>query len=188
MKKTLALLLALVLIIATAPAAFATSQSTKLTTTVPGANYTFTIPKDTEIAYNATDTSIGYVTVTESSGFALGKNLQITLEYSAFTSEDTSTTIPYVVKYSETKKLSDTESAETHVGTTYLSPMTFRGQNDGTVSRLAYDDNTYTSNGISYHYYVGDLGVIIAAGDWGKALAGDYTSTITFTASVVSTK
>lgn len=186
MKKTLALLLALVLIVAMAPAAFATSQSTKLTTTVPGATYTLNVPKDTVIPYNSTDTSIGYVTVTESSGFATGKNLQVTLEYSAFTSENASTTIPYTVAYSPTKKLSDTESAETHSETKYISPMTFNGQNDGTVLRLARDNDTYTSNGVNYHYYVGDLGVIIYASAWGKALAGDYSSTITFTASVVS--
>lgn len=186
MKKTLALLLALVLIVAMAPAAFATSQSTKLTTTVPGATYTFTIPKDTEIAYNATDTSIGYVTVTESSGFAQGKNLQIKLAYSAFTSEDVSTTIPYKVYYNAINDSTASEPASYHrFGTEGLSPMVFEGSNNGTVNRLAYYKTV--SNGTAY-YYVGDLGVVISASDWGKALAGDYTSTITFTASVVSAK
>lgn len=178
MKKTLALLLALVLIVAMAPAAFATSQSTKLTTTVPGATYTLNVPKDTVIPYNATDTSIGYVTVTESSGFATDKNLKVTLEYSAFTSENVSTTIPFLVKYNSTNDLSNSEPTTSH--SNYNSSITFKGSNDGTVNRLA-------SAGLNaQNKYVGDLGIIIDASAWGKALAGDYTSTITFTASVVS--
>lgn len=186
MKKTLALLLALVLIVAMAPAAFATSQSTKLTTTVPGATYTFTIPKDTEIAYNATDTSIGYVTVTESSGFALGKDLQIELKYSAFTSENVSTTIPYKVLYSVAENQNTTDPATRHSYYSHLSPMIFKGSNTGTVASLAYAE--YSSSGMTHIGYVGDLGIVISASDWGKALAGDYTSTITFTASVVAAK
>lgn len=181
MKKTLALLLALVLIVAMAPAAFATSQSTKLTTTVPGATYTFTIPKDTEIVYNATDTSIGYVTVTESSGFATGKNLEVTLEYSAFTSEDVSTTIPFSVYCSSTNDLSASEPTTSHSNYIAInSSITFKGSNDGTVNRLASASST------AQNKYVGDLGIRITESAWGKALAGDYTSTITFTASVVS--
>lgn len=181
MKKTLALLLALVLMVATAPAAFATSEtsnSTKLTTTVPEAKYTLTIPTDTVIPYNATDTSLGYVTVTDASGFAVGKNLQVTLEYSAFTAENVDTTIPYTIKYSVAHNIGDTEKASSHTEDVYMSPMIFRGKADGTVNRLA----SITGG------YVGELGVRILSSDWGKALAGNYTSTITFTASVVADK
>lgn len=181
MKKALALLLALVLIVASAPAAFATSQSTKLTTTVPGATYTLNVPKDTVIPYNATDTSIGYVTVTESSGFATGKNLEVTLEYSAFTSENVSTTIPYTVAYSSVSSLDSSEPGISHLsGSDALNPMIFKGSNAGTVARLAYGGYIGGSTN-----YVGDLGIKITSSAWGKALAGDYTSTITFNASVV---
>lgn len=66
MKKAIALLLAVMLVVSMAPAAFA--STTTLTTTVPGAAYEFSIPADTTIEYNALDTSIGYLEVTESAG------------------------------------------------------------------------------------------------------------------------
>lgn len=178
MKKALALLLALVLIVSIAPAAFATTQSTKLTTTVPGATYTLNVPKDTVIPYNATDTSIGYVTVTESSGFAEGKNLYVDLTHDDFTSAEVATTIPYTVHYDATTSLSASTPATSHSSYAAIGSLTFKGTSSGTVDRLAFSSST--------ERYIGDLGIKITKSAWGKALAGDYTSTITFTASVVS--
>lgn len=108
MKKALALLLAVMLVVSIAPAAFA--STTTLTTTVPGATYEFSIPADTTIEYNALDTSIGYLEVTESAGFAVGKNLQITIEYGPFTNADGSSTIPYYIYADDTSKLEDRKS------------------------------------------------------------------------------
>lgn len=185
MKKTLALLLALVLIVASAPAAFATSetsQSIKLTTTVPSAAYTLNIPTDTEIVYGAKDTSIGYLTITDSRGFFEGKNVKVELKGDKFSSKTTSTYIPYSVGVNYTSDLNTSDPATSHHETAYNSGrwMIFRGTNNGNVERLAYDSYGGTE------CYVGDLGILISASAWCKALAGDYTSTITFTASVTS--
>lgn len=180
MKKALALLLAVMLVVSIAPAAFA--STTTLTTTVPGATYEFSIPADTTIEYNALDTSIGYLEVTESAGFAVGKNLQITIEYGPFTNADGSSTIPYYIYADDTSKLDDTATvtSHTHKQLGSKSVLTFYGMNSGSVKRLA---TCPTSNSTSD--YLGDLGVVITQEAWGKALAGEHTSTITFTAEVV---
>lgn len=179
MKKTIALLLAVMLVVSMAPAAFA--STTTLTTTVPGAAYEFSIPADTTIEYNALDTSIGYLEVTQSSGFAVGKNLEITIEYAPLSNADGSSTIPYKIYTYYTSKLDETKSYASHSvlkesGKTFI----FEGMNDGHVKRLA---NYQT--GSSTPLYHGDLGVIISKEAWGKALAGEHTSIITFTAAVV---
>lgn len=176
MKKAIAILLALMLVVSMAPAAFA--STTTLTINVPNANYEFSIPADTTIEFNALDTSIGCVQVTQSSGFAEGKNLQINVAYDDFTSESVSSTIPYTLKYARVKSENATEAQTTHDHK--VSKLTFVGQNDGTVSTLASytDANDFT-------YYIGDLGVVITPSAWGRALGGEYTSTITFTAEVV---
>ena len=177
MKKAIALLLAVMLVVSMAPAAFA--STTTLTTNVPDATYTFEIPANTPIDYNALDTSIGYVHVTESAGFAVGKNLQITIEYGPFVNTANSeSTIPYVLYADDTDILTDNKRVTYH-GSKLLKSgysIIFEGTNEGTVRRLA--DN---ANG----KFIGDLGVCINSSDWGKALGGDYTSTITFTAKVV---
>ena len=181
MKKTIALLLAVMLVVSMAPAAFASSTTT-LTTTVPGATYEFSIPADTEIPYNSLDTRLGYVHVTKSSGFAYGKNLEITIEYAPLSNADGSSTIPYKIGYVTTSDVNETAEKEAH-GIGYKSTgssFTFKGQNDGTVKRLA----TYDSNSATALYY-GELGVLIDSSAWGKALAGEHTSIITFTAAVV---
>ena len=180
MKKTIALLLAVMLVVSMAPAAFA--STTTLTTTVPGATYEFSIPADTTIEYNATCTSIGYVHVTESSGFAVGKNLEITMEYGPFINiSNPESTISYKICADDTAKIDDTATYSTHNYTRLSgSSFVFRGLNNGQVERLAYQ--TYSN---STTYYYGDLAVHIEKEAWGKTLGGDYTSTITFTAAVV---
>lgn len=177
MKKAIALLLAVMLVVSMAPAAFA--STTTLTTTVPGATYEFSIPADTAIEYNALDTSIGYLEVTKSSGFAVGKNLKITIEYAPFTNADGSSTIPYSIYVDDTTKLDDTASVTSHYHKEIKSGsvFTFYGNNNGSVNRLA-TCSSCTS-------YFGDLGVKIESSAWGKALAGEHTSIITFTAAVV---
>lgn len=181
MKKAIAILLAVMLVVSMAPAAFASSTTT-LTTTVPGATYEFSIPADTTIEYNALDTSIGYLEVTKSSGFAVGKNLEITIEYAPFTNADGSSTIPYSIYVDDTTKLDDTATVTSHTHTqmTNNSIFTFYGLNTGSVQRLA----TCPGGGTTTHYF-GDLGVVISKAAWGKALAGEHTSIITFTAAVV---
>lgn len=185
MKRIIAFLLAVMMVASIAPAAFAAEQdtTTTLTTTVPGATYEFSFPADTTIKYNALDTSIGYLEVTQSSGFAVGKNLQITMEYGPFTNADGTSTIPYVIKPDVTT-IEDTETHDSHYGDTKPSgtEFIFKGMNDGQVKRLASVPNPAANDTATFY---GDLGVIITQSAWGKALAGEHTSIITFTAAVV---
>lgn len=65
MKRKISLALTLCLIISAffCVPAYAAETSTKLTTTVPECSYTFSIPADTNIAYNETESTIGTVSV-----------------------------------------------------------------------------------------------------------------------------
>lgn len=182
MKKLSALLLALALLMSAVPTAFAantTPNTTTLTTTVPSATYVLNIPADQEISFGQTRTDIGNVTITDSKNFAEGKNVDVTVEYVPFAAETEgiSTTIPYVLypslaaggKYS----VSNIESG---------SKLTFKGKVDGTVSELTVF-RLGSSQGFSE---MKSLIVSTKSTDWGKALAGDYKSTITFTSEVVA--
>lgn len=62
-KAALALTLCLIMSIFLCIPANAAESSTKLTTTVPECTYTFSIPADTNIAYNETESTIGTVSV-----------------------------------------------------------------------------------------------------------------------------
>lgn len=179
MKKLSALILALVLLVSVIPAAYAanaTPNTTTLTTTVPSATYVLNIPADQTITFGKTETRIGNVTVTDSTNFAEGKNVDVTVEYTPFTAEvaEISTTIPYsLIRASSNDRTSSISSG---------SKMTFEGKSDGTVNELT--KFIYSRTGEAY--YMSNLVVSISSTNWGKALAGDYKSTITFTAEVVA--
>ena len=175
MKKIFAILLAVTMLASMATVASAASTTT-LTTTVPAATYTLNIPANQEIAFGATKTNIGNITVTNANGFAEGKNLNVTLSYSPFTSAEVSTTIPYEIFPSlglsayESTRVPCIASGE---------KITFKGNTDGTVAEQA--SVPYESSVLNLQ----TLLVVINSSDWGKALGGVYTSTITFTAEVV---
>ena len=179
MKKLSALILALALLVPVIPAAYAanaTPNTTTLTTTVPSASYVLNIPADQTITFGKTETRIGNVTVTDSTNFAEGKNVDVTVEYTPFTAEvaEISTTIPYsLIRASSNDRTSGISSG---------SKMTFEGKSDGTVNELT--KFIYSRTGEAY--YMSNLVVSISSTSWGKALAGDYKSTITFTAEVVA--
>lgn len=180
MKKLSALLLALALLMSAVPTAFAantTPNTTTLTTTVPSATYVLNIPADQTVTFGEIKTYIGNVTVTDSENFANGKNVDVTVEYAPFVAEaaEISTTIPYKL-YQAT----DTDSGNSGHYTTELASgrkMTFKGKVDGTV-----DEKTI----FGVKSTMESLLVVIQSSDWGKALAGDYKSTITFTSEVVA--
>ena len=94
MKKLLATLLTMGMVFSCSTAAFAANE-TVLTTTVPDATYTLNIPANQEIPFGATSTDIGNVTVMDSSGFAQGKDLEVTAVFDEMKCENTNTTIPY---------------------------------------------------------------------------------------------
>lgn len=168
MKKLFAILLTVAMLASMAIVASAASTTT-LTTTVPAATYTLNIPADTEIEFGKTFTSLGNLTVTNQTGFAVGKNLKVTITYTDFSCENISTTIPMTISahYKDNYGSNTIASGDS---------LLFRGLFSGELSLP--EDESY--NDLQY------LGVEIDSKDWGKALAGEYTATITFTAEVVA--
>ena len=170
MKKFFAILLAVAMFASMATVVSAAENTTTLTTTVPGASYTLNIPADQEIEYGATMTDIGAITVTEASGFALGKNLKVTLSWEDFKSDSVSSTIPFYINAYYSDKDHYVLQSGDHIF--------FEGQTNGSVSNLW----VWTAD---RSYAIKNFGVAITSVDWGRALAGDYTATITYTAEVV---
>ena len=84
MKKIISLALVMALMLAMGTMAFA-EKTTTLTTTVPDAEYTLNIPANQTVPFGAQSTEIGNVTVSDSSGFAVGKNIQVIVSYGDFT-------------------------------------------------------------------------------------------------------
>ena len=183
MKKILAIVLAVMML--ASMATIASAKSTTLTTTVPAASYTLNIPADQEISFGATSTDIGFATITDATNFAVGKNVKVTIEYTPFACEDVSTTIPFSLtafdsfyaQYSSNKLVINSGDA-----------VIFRGQSDGTVEKESFIKSYTTSNSPpkTFYFYADNCHLEIASADWGKALAGEYTATITFTAEVVA--
>lgn len=175
MKKLLAIAISLSLVCSFSTVVLA-ENTTVLTTTVPDATYTLNIPADQEIPFGETQADIGAVTVTDASGFAWGKDLEVTVNFDAFTCEGVSTTIPFGLRLwnSERASSKDLVSGDTFV---------FKGQADGTTEKNVWLERR-TSPYVS-DIYAETMLLIADSADWGKALAGEYSSTITFTAEVV---
>ena len=171
MRKVLSLAWAFVLVVAAAPAAFA-ANTTTLTTTVPPATYTLNIPADQTIDYGATSTNIGNVTVTDSAGFASGKDLAVTITYEPFKSDTVETTMWYSL-------YAIGASSSNRSQMTSGSTITFKGTSSGTVKTTA------TWTGSSSSFDISNISLDVSSYDWGKALAGNYTTTVTFSAEVV---
>lgn len=176
MKKLFALLLAVIMVVSMATVVSA--KTTTLTTTVPDATYVLNVPKDQEIPFGATSTDIGNVTITNSSGFAEGKNVEVTLTYGDFTCGDTTTTIPMSVTAFFQANINTNVSEELAISSGSKLPA-FSGKTDGTVSEQV--SINYSANVCPMKC----LRVNIDSDDWGKALGGEYTAIITFSAEVV---
>jgi len=182
MKKFFAIALAVAMFASMATVASA-AETTILTTSVPAATYTLNIPADQEIPFGATSTNIGAVSITESSSFAAGKNLNVTLTYDAFTSEGVSTKIPFTIQYASSYASGVGGGEIEKITVPSGSAMTFKGKSDGTVDEYV---QIYYKYSAGWEYYDANrLNVLVLSSDWGKALAGEYTATITFTAEVV---
>lgn len=182
MKKMLTITLAVLMLCTMVVPAFA--STTSLTTTVPEATYTLNIPADQEIPFGKTKMDIGNITVSDSAGFAEGKDLQVTISYDDFTAEGVDTTIPYrlylAADDSYTGNYSPTSKALTS-GTAIL----FEGKTNGAVAEKVVMDTNYSQGGQATQLSISVVRFYASSEDWGKALAGEYTSTITFTAEVV---
>lgn len=183
MKKVITLALAMLMVCSMSVTAFATT--TTLTTTVPEATYTLNIPANQEIPFGTTSTSIGNITVTDSAGFAIGKNLNVTITYDVFSAEGISTQIPYTLNlFAEAKESSYNPDAELALpsGTT----ITFEGKANGSTVEAIMLECIASGGSVLEIVSATDLYFKANSEDWGKALAGEYSTTITFTAEVVA--
>ena len=184
MKKIFAILLAVTMLASMATVVSAAENTTTLTTTVPAATYTLNIPANQEIEYGATKTDIGNVTITGSENFAEGKNIEVSITFTEFTSESVSTVIPFTLGAYYQTKANGLQGQGIKSG----NKLVFFGNKDMTVNEKATTTYEYKENGIdrTEKVDVEMLKVNISSSDWGKALAGEYTATITFTAEVVA--
>ena len=176
MKKLFAILL-VVALLASMTTIVSAASTTTLTTTVPAATYTLNIPADQDIPFGNVYTNIGEVKVTNSNGFAEGKNLAVSLSYTDFTCDGVTTKIPFTMWISQYSDTNDTGKILTDEKVLSGESVVFMGKTDGTVSEYVKN----VSGNKRTHAWVK-----IDSQDWGKALAGEYTATITFTAEVVA--
>lgn len=167
MKKLFTVLLVVVMVVSMTTVASA--ESTTLTTTVPSASYTLVVPREVPVDFGAPSTDIGTVNVTNSDGFSTNKNLKVTITWVPFTSDAVSTTIPFTIKANNTNKSSDILSNG--------ASIIFEGGNGNGVS-----EDARSKDGVNL---IESFSVEVESDAWGKALAGDYTATITYTAEVV---
>ena len=175
MRKTIALILVVCTLLSFTVAASADSftSTTTLTTKVPAASYTMKIPADQTIKYGAQITEIGIVTIEDSEGFSAKKNVEVTVGFTEFTSKGVDTTIPYkIIAVLGGNYINDTEFV-----------LRFEGQQDGTVKSKATSIISGVTNNSSDT--LDHMAIMISSDAWADALAGDYTSTITFTSKVV---
>ena len=187
MRKTIALILAVCTLLSFAVAASAdtvTSGTTTLTTKVPAASYTMKVPANQTIKYGVPVSKIGIVTIENSEGFSAKKNVEVTVGHTEFTSEGVDTTIPYEILTAWGP------SGGTIWNFDREAVLRFEGQQDGTVKSKAtsIDISGVTKNppNPDPDNQLTQMAISISPGAWANALAGDYTSTITFTSKVVA--
>ena len=181
MKKVLALAIALASACTLSATALA-ADTTTLTTTVPDATYTLNIPADQDLSFGATSTNIGNITVTDSSGFAKGKDLEVTATYEPFTCDSVETVIPYkLFLYYGGAEYTDSVKRELPSGDSFI----FRGTSAGSVEEKVWLKQVPNLSNGYWQIYMENFLLEATSEDWGMALAGDYSSTITFTSEVV---
>lgn len=185
MKKVISFMLVVMLLVSIAPTAFAanaTANTTTLTTNVPDAIYTLNIPADQEIEYGEITTGIGNVTITNAKYFAAGKNLEVTVAYGPFASEEVNTTIPFkLVKYAWGSKYRISLDVMDN------DVLVFKGLSSEAETCINKYSGIPTTNTMGDDIFMDMEGIelVVNSTDWGKALAGDYKAAITFTAAVV---
>ena len=176
MKKTICLMLSLLMLLSLMVTALADGTTT-LTTTVPSATYTLNIPADQVIEFGKETSNIGNVTVTNASGFGIEKDLEVAVSYDGyFKSESLSTTIPYTIQaYYSVWNPNYSRNEPFYMS---ADKLTFKGSGSGSVAQRASTPKTEET--VQY------LCVFINNSSWSKALGGEYSTTITFTSEVVS--
>jgi len=175
MRKIITLLMVIVMIIPMAITASAES-TTELVTSVPDASYKLSIPGRTEVPFNAENTTLTMISVENASGFAVGKNLKVSVEYSDFRSETATTTIPFKLVLKTDRDTMPYKNWDS--GTSIF----FLGLAEGGLESLP----KYYNESANPEMTLSGMSVKVQKEDWGKALAGEYKATLTFTAEVVA--
>lgn len=167
MKRIVYVLLALILVFSLAISVSA--ESTTLTIDVPNPSYTLNVPANQAIAYLASETSIGGITVTDTSGFASRHILSVGVSYDGcFACPSNASQIFYSLKCKGI-------GSETRYDFSSGSCVNFTANSDGTLSsRPTLPDGTPADEFV----------VVIDTSCWDAALGGTYTTTITYTASI----
>jgi len=125
---------------------------------------------DQKVEFNTLLHTLETPTVANESGFAVGKNILISITHTDFTSAGLSTTIPFALK----------ASIDGGGIRLVIDEIKFEGNNAGKVDEAKFEGE----DGVWRTVY--EMYLTFAAKDWGKALGGDYTATITFTSEVVA--
>ena len=188
MKKLISLALAIALLASMAVSASAASTTT-LTATVPAASYTLNIPANQDVPFGTTQADIGNITVTNAEGFAVGKNLEVTVTYGAFSADGISTQIPYRLSLYAAGSEENTGASAYHSATKEMpsgSALLFLGNSSGAVAESIELESRYITSSGTKMIPVTSVRFNALSEDWGKALTGQYTSTITFTSEVVA--
>ena len=139
---------------------------------IPAPAYTLNIPADQTVPYKAESHRLDCPTVSGTSGFAAGKNIRLTVSWTAFTSEAASTAIPFsMMLYSTSGTGCDFAS-----GTAY-----FIGNEDGTATEYPVAISGSTGEHMPAAYFTLNFN----AADWEAAMPGEYKASITFSTEIV---
>ena len=139
---------------------------------IPAPAYTLNIPADQTVPYKAESHRLDCPTVSGTSGFAAGKNIRLTVSWTAFTSEAASTAIPFsMMLYSTSGTGCDFAS-----GTAY-----FIGNEDGTATEYPVAISGSTGEHMPAAYFTLNFN----AADWEAAMHGEYKASITFSTEIV---
>ena len=162
-----ALACALLLALGPGAAALADTQGTQtLSTTVPdptAPSWTLNIPADVAIAYRATDTSIGWVAVSDVQNVGIGKRVICEISYTDFASG--AGTISLGVAYD--LYADGILSPPGHLSADGASFVLYNG---------AQPDRTFRA----------EVFALVDAADWAAAAPGVYTATVTYTSELLA--
>ena len=166
MRKIITLLMVIAMMIPLATVTSATENKTTLTLEVLPASYKLNIPENQELESNLEE--LCNFTVTEAKGFSEFKHLSVTITYDEFRSDSTTTTIPLTIYFNRYAAGTKWESGKS---------ILFKGNYLGGVEENPTVNGTTLSDNRLYAE-VSNLALL-------KAMAGNYTTTVTFTSEVV---
>lgn len=170
MRKQIALVLVAAFLVLCVPVSTA-AESTTISVVVPEPSYQMTIPVDIQMEYKADRCSLNAPTISQSSGFTERAYLTVSISHSGvFSSQDTSTTIPFAFYAKTEGGLSEWAS-----GTSLI----YDRMEDGSVISAGHMASGEIPSGFELQ---------ISNSAWEKANPGTYRATVTFTAQLAFTE